>query len=348
MPIPGQGAVPTGALYNELTAVTRRTFIPRCFVQIYFATPTLMHMLGSSLKAGGGLSQLTIPVQGNSMVQGQFTGPSGGFNSPMVTPGMQNAQFPMCYWVVPVPLYFGERVLQSSSETVISTLKARMNDVWNVTVHNMATLMFSNNSSNPLYPNSFADGFDNGTNVATYGGINRNSAGNSFWAGQYYNVSSTWAASGSIPAGPTRARVATMLLRIQDAAGGELPDFAIMSPGDFATLSNDFTGIEQINPMVGQSYALPTTVRSSFPNVNISGVPIYCDHFCPTGTMVFVNKRYTNMYLDEYMSFEFTGFQSLQILNQIGQQGTMVTGYNVVTAKPSANAIVTGIPGAQF
>ncbi len=343
MPISGQGAVPTGALYNELTATTRRTFIPRCFVQIYFATPTLMHMLGSSLNAGGGLSQLTIPVQGNSMVQGQFTGPAGGFNAPVVTPGMQDAQFPMCYWVVPVPLYFGERVLQSSSETVISTLKARMQDVWNVTVQQMAGLMFSNNTSNPLYPNSFVDAFDNGTNVATYGGINRNAAGNSFWGGQYYNLTTPWSAGG------TRALMAQQILRVQDAAGGELPDFIIMSPGDFSKLNDNFVGIEQINQGVGASgYSLATTVRSSFPNINISGVPIYCDHFCPTGSMFMINKRYTNMYLDEYMSFEFTGFQSLQILNQIGQQGTMVTGYNVVSAKPVANSVCIGIGGAAF
>ena len=54
------------------------------------------------------------------------------------------------------------------------------------------------------------------------------------------------------------------------------------------------------------------------------------------------------MYMDEHMTFEFTGFQSLQILNQIGQQGTMVTGYNTVTAKPSANAHFVGIGGALF
>jgi hypothetical protein len=339
----GVGAVPTGGLFNELTAVTRRAFVPKCFVQIYFATPTLMHLLSSSLKAGGGLSQLTIPVQGNSMVQGQYVGPSGGFNSPTVTPGMQVAQFPMVYWVVPVPLYFGERVLQSSSETVISTLKARMNDVYAVTSQQFATNLFTNNTANALAPNSFIDGFDNGTNVASYGGINRNSLGNSFWQGQFYNVGTSYAT------GATRALVSTTILQVQDKAGGELPDFAIMSPGDFAKLNTDFVGIEQINPGVGAGqYGLATTIRSSFPNININGVPIYCDHFCPTGSMFYVNKSYTNMYLDEYMSFEFTGFQSLQILNQIGQQGTMVTGYNVATAKPVANAVLTNIGGASF
>jgi DNA-binding beta-propeller fold protein YncE len=39
-------------------------------------------MTGNAQKASGGLNQVTIPLQGNSMVQGQFTGYGGGFNSP--------------------------------------------------------------------------------------------------------------------------------------------------------------------------------------------------------------------------------------------------------------------------
>src|SRR5271166_6331861 len=178
MPLPGQGAVPTGGLYNELTAVTRRAFVPRLFVQIYFATPTLFYLLGGAQKSAGGLSQITIPTQGQSMVQGQFTGYGGGFNAPVITPGVQNAQFPTVYWVVPVPLPFGETIIQATDRE-ISLLKARMNDVYAVTRQNMATLIYTNNTANPLLPDSFLNAFDNGSNFPTYGGINRNAAGNS-------------------------------------------------------------------------------------------------------------------------------------------------------------------------
>ena len=71
------------------------------------------------------------------MVQGQFTGYSGGFNSPVVTHGIANAQFPLAYWVVPIPLPFGETVLQATDRE-ISVLKARMNDAYSVTVQNLA------------------------------------------------------------------------------------------------------------------------------------------------------------------------------------------------------------------
>jgi hypothetical protein len=348
MPLPGQGAVPTGALYNELTAATRRAFVPRLFVQIYFATPTLFYLLGAANKSAGGLSQITIPIQGQSMVQGQFTGYGGGFNSPVITPGVQNAQFPTCYWVVPVPLPFGESVIQATDRE-ISLLKARMNDVWSVTVQNMGGLVFSNNTANSLLPNSFVDAFDNGTTVAVYGGINRTTPGNTSWKGNSIAAAGITSGTGTVATvGFTRAAMSSALIQITDLAGGEAPTFGVLAPGDFATLNKDFVGTEQIFTRPGSEYTMATAVRSAFPNLNVAGVPIFADHFVPQGTAYFGNAKYTNMYLSEDAAFDFSGFYSLVPLGQIGQQGVVVTGYNIVTAKPSANAVITGIGGNQF
>src|ERR1700676_4192516 len=188
LPLPGIGGAPAaGSLYSELAATTRRCFVPRLFVQIYFGSPTLFYMTGNAQRAAGGLNQVTIPLQGQSMVQGAFTGYGGGFNSPVITPGIQNGQWNLAYWVVPVPLPFGESVLQATDRE-ISLLKARMNDVYAVTRQNMARLLYTNNSSNSLFPHSFLDAFDNGTNFPTYGGISRNAAGNSAFKGQYINM----------------------------------------------------------------------------------------------------------------------------------------------------------------
>lgn len=339
MPIPGTGAVPTGSLYSELSSVTRRAFVPRLFVQMYYSTPTFFYLMGNAQKVAGGLSQITVPVQSQSMVQGQFTGYGGGFNQPNITPGIQDAQFNTCYWVVPVPLPFGETVIQAS-EREISLLKARMNDVYAVSVQNLAPLLFSG-STNSLQPNGFADGFDNGTNYPSYGGINRLSAGNSNWKGQYYNAS-------ALSSGFTRKTMSQYIIQITDVAGGEAPTFMVMNPGDFTTLNNDFIGVEQIFTKPGSEYSMGTPVRSSFPNVNIAGIPIFADHFCPKGTCYAINTKYTSFYLSEDAAFDFSGFYSLVPLGQIGQQGVTILGYNIVTAKPSANAVITGFAGSAF
>ena len=340
MPLPGQGAVPTGSLYLELTSATRRAFIPKLFVQLYFASPSLFFMLGGAQKSAGGLSQITIPIQGQSMVQGQFTGYSGGFNSPIVTPGVQNAQFPTAYWVVPVPLPFGETVIQATDRE-ISLLKARMNDVWSVTTQNVAGLLYSNNTANSLFPNSFFDATDDGTNVAVYGGINRSAPGNASWKGQYYVANTGSGQSGNV--GFTRATMSNSLITITDAAGGEAPTCVIMNPGDFARLNTDFIGAEQTFVNVDREYKMGSPVRASFPNLNVAGVPIFADHFCPVGNAYYLNTKYLNMYMSEDAAFEFSGFYSLVPLGQIGQQGVVVLGYNIAAAKCSASAHVTGI-----
>jgi hypothetical protein len=315
---------------------------------MYFASPTMWYLMGNAQRAAGGLNQVTIPMQGNSMVQGQFTGYGGAFNSPVITPGVQNGQWNLAFWVVPVPLPFGETVLQATDREV-SLLKVRMNDVYAVTRQNMARLIFTNNSSNAQFPNSFYDAYDDGTNVPSYGGINRNAAGNANFKGQYINLgASPWNGTGLFQTTATRKGVAAVLQKITDAAGGEAPTFLVMGPGDFANLNLDIQGTESQYVMPGGTYSIETAARSSFPNINISGIPVYADHFCPSGSIFAVNSKYTNMYLSEDAAFDFSGFYSLVPLGQIGQQGIMVVGYNIISAKSSSGAFMYNCPGALF
>lgn len=345
MPLPGLGVAPAaGSLYTELASATRRAFVPRLFVQIYFGSPCLYYLMGNAQRAAGGLNQVTIPAQGQSMVQGQFVGYGGGFNSPVITPGIQNLQFNLAYWVVPVPLPFGETIIQATDRE-ISILKARMNDVYAVTRQNMARLLFTNNSGNPLLPNSFLDAFDGGTNFPTYGGINRNVAGNSAFKGQYINLASGNYGIGTV--GMTRQSMATVLAYVTDQAGGEAPTFVVMNPGDYASLNLSFMGIEN-QYLTPQQYTMDTAVRSSFPNLNVSGIPIFADHFVPQGSVFGANVKYFSMYLSEDAAFDFSGFYSLVPLGQIGQQGVVVIGYDPICAKSSSGFYGYGLTGNQF
>lgn len=347
MPIANQGAVPGGGLYSELTAVTRRAFVPRLFVQMYYASPSLFYLMGNAQKSAGGLSQITIPMQGQSMVQGQFTGYGGGFNSPVITPGIQNGQWPTAYWVVPIPLPFGETVLQATDRE-ISLLKARMNDAYAVTRQNVARLLYTLNTANPLLPNSMLDAFDNGTNAPTYGGINRLQAGNENFRGQYINMATQFAGYSVNSLGFKRQSMAAVLEYITDNAGGEAPTYVVMNPADHATLNADFIGNEQQFVQPGRAYTADTPIRSSFPNLNVSGIPIFADHFVPKGSAFAVNTKYSALYLSEDAAMDFSGFYSLVPLGQIGQQGIVVLGYNFVSAKSVSGAWVYNIGGSAW
>jgi hypothetical protein len=351
LPLPGIGVAPAaGGIYSELTSVTRRAFVRKLFVQIYFASPSLFYLWGNAQKAAGGINQVTIPLQGQSVVQGSFTNYGGGFNSPVVTPGVQNGQWNLAYWVVPIPLPFGETILQATDREV-SLLKVRMNDAYAVTRQNIARLLYTNNSAQPTYPNSFIDAFDNGTNVPTYGGINRTSVGNSAFQGQYINAGSgsTWNTTYSTATlGWNRKAMSSLLAKITDVAGGEAPTFVVMNPADYATLNNDFQGIEEAFTTPGRAYTADTPIRSSFPNLNVSGIPIFADHFCPVGNLFACNCKYTSLYLSEDAALDFSGFYSLVPLGQMGQQGIVVLGYDLISSKSVSGAWVYGFGGSAF
>src|SRR5262249_26054035 len=94
MPVAGSGIVPaSGNIFNELSSVTRRAFVPKLVVQIYKAAPFLSLSLRNAQKAAGGLSQITVPVQGSSFVSFNWTDYSGSFPQPSVNTGIQNAQW---------------------------------------------------------------------------------------------------------------------------------------------------------------------------------------------------------------------------------------------------------------
>ena len=340
MPLSGIGITPgSGAIYNELNALTRRAFIPRVTTQIYYSTPTMMMMLGNAQKVAGGVNQITAPVQGASMVQGAWTSYSGTFNKPQVIPGVSNAQFSVPFFVVPVPLVLGEALIQST-EAVVKILDVRMNDIYAVTSQQMGSAIFTNNSANSLMPQGLVEAYDNGTNVNTYGGISRTAAGNAFWQGQYYSAGGANILN--------RATLAQYLVQVTDNAGGEKPDMVVMSPSDFATLNSTFVGIEQINVDPNKSYGFDGKIRSSFMNVEISGVPFFLDHWCPKGTMYMLNSKYISMYLSEDAPFAFSGFYSAIPLMQIAQIGVMIVGYNIVCTKPSSGAVITNFTGGAF
>ena len=60
----GSGITPSGALGAQLAALTRRAFIPSVYVQVYQSHPLLSLFMANAKAARGGVSQITIPVQG--------------------------------------------------------------------------------------------------------------------------------------------------------------------------------------------------------------------------------------------------------------------------------------------
>jgi hypothetical protein len=334
MPV-SSGIVPSGAALNQLTALTRRAFIPKMVVQIYNASPTIAAMFADVHTASGGVSSITVPVQGNPMVQTQWTDYSGSFNQPPDLQGAYPAEFNLKAIVTPVPFLGFEGAVQMD-HAVVPILEARMNDATNSATDALSQALF-NNFSNTSQLVGLPGAIDDGTNLTTYGNINRTA--NPWWQGKVY-------AAGSVA--PTRQKVFQYIVGTAKN-GAEMPTFGVMGPGTFASLSNDFIGV--VGSAGGEIYNVSPGVgfdsdagrpRSAFRALDVAGVPIYVDVYCPEGTLYLINTNYLNLYVHEAAAFAFTGFESLLSNYQIGYIGAVVTLCEMVLTKPKTCSRVGG------
>ena len=333
--MPAGGAGSSGA---ELSALTRRAFIPKLVVQIYKSTPTLSLLFRNAQRAKGGASQITVPVQGSSFVSFGYTDYSGTFQQPAEVAAAQNAEFNLKVGVVPIPFMGMESIIQSS-EVVVPRLKARMADAKTVMVQQLSTSLFANNVNNPSAVDSLAQAYDDGTNAATYGNINRSTAGNGFWK------SNLKTSAGGIL---TRVGLVPYFVQLMALAGGEAADAAVMSPSDWTALLVDFMGVEQFNTDPSQRYGKDDNVNAGFRGLMIGDTPVFLDPFCPKGTMYLLNSRYLSLYISEDAAFEFSGFYSTIPNLQIANIGVLLLAFNLVCTKPSSGYQITGLTGGSF
>jgi len=325
------GIVPGGQLGSQLAAITRRACVPACFVQIYQSHPLLSLLLSNAQSARGGISQVTIPAQGASFVQFSWGSFAGDFPMPEDEAAIQNAQFNLKLGMVPIG-FFGMEALIQSSEVIIPKLRAVMSDAAVVIKQNFASAIYSNNYANNLAFDSLFQAYDDGTNVPSYGGIAKGS--NQWWNGQYIPNQASVA---------NRTGMMTLLTRVQSGAGGEAPDFAVMNPADWATLVADFMGYEQYQTRPRSIYGKDDAVNAGFRAVRVLDTPIFPDPFCPQGSMYFINSRYLAMYVSEYAPFVFSGFESTIPQGQIANIGVLISALDLVCAKPSSGAHITGL-----
>ena len=324
----GGGILPaTGsAQFNELTYVTRRAFIPKLVVQLYNSTPLMAALIANSQSASGGVSSVTVPVQGAQFVNAQWSDYSGSFAQPSVQQGAYNAEFDLKLIISPVPFLGMEGAVQQDA-AIIPLIEARMNDATNVMMDAMATALYTNTSNTQQFiglPAAVA-------NSGTYGNIDRGTY--TWWKSSQY-------AAGSV--NPTRQNILQYISGTVKN-GAEMPSFGVCGFGTWTLLAQDFVGQEQYVITPGAGFDGETNgPQAAFRALMVAGVPIYPDPYCPEGTVYFLNTNYLSLYIHEQGSFVFTGFESTLPNWQIGYVGAVLMIAELVNVKPKAMTKVTG------
>lgn len=325
----GTGIIPSGAIGSELTNVTRRAFIPKMIVQLYNSTPLLAALIANSQSATGGVSSVTAPVQGQSFVNAQWSDYSGSFNQPSVQQGAFNAEYNLKLMVVPIPFLGMEGAVQLD-HTVIPLIEARMNDATNTAMDTMATALYNNTTNNQAFI-GLPGAIDDGTNMVTYGNINRNTY--TWWKSKVY-------AAGSV--NPTRSNVLQYISGTVKN-GAEVPHFGVCGFGTWTLLAQDFVAQEsyQITPGSGFDRS-EDGPRAAFQALMVGGVPIYADPYAPEGTLYLINNNYMSLYIHQQASFAFTGFHSTIPNFQLGYVGAVVSIAELVNVKPKSMSRIGG------
>jgi hypothetical protein len=324
MPI-GGGILPaTGSTqYTELTYVTRRAFIPKLVVQLYNSTPLLAALIANSQQASGGVSSVTVPVQGAQFVNAQWSDYSGSFAQPSVQQGAYNAEFNLKLMITPVPFLGMEGAVQQDA-AIIPLIEARMNDATNVMMDAMATSLYTNYTNTQQFI-GLPGAIDDGTNLQTYGNINRSTY--TWWKSKVYNAGNV---------NPTRQNILQYISGTVKN-GAEVPSFGVCGFGTWTLLAQDFVGQEQYVITPGSGFDADNNgPQAAFRALMVAGVPIYPDPYCPEGVVYFVNTNYLNLYIHEQGSFVFTGFESTLPNWQIGYVGAVLMIAELISTKPKS------------
>ena len=324
MPI-GGGILPaTGSTqYTELTYVTRRAFIPKLVVQLYNSTPLLAALIANSQQASGGVSSVTVPVQGAQFVNAQWSDYSGSFAQPSVQQGAYNAEFNLKLMITPVPFLGMEGAVQQDA-AIIPLIEARMNDATTVMMDAMATSLYQNYTNTQQFI-GLPGAIDDGTNLQTYGNINRSTY--TWWKSKVYNAGNV---------NPTRQNILQYISGTVKN-GAEVPSFGVCGFGTWTLLAQDFVGQEQYSITPGSGFDGDNNgPQAAFRALMVAGVPIYADPYCPEGIVYFVNTNYLNLYIHEQGSFVFTGFESTLPNWQIGYVGAVLMIAELISTKPKS------------
>jgi hypothetical protein len=331
MPILGSGLIPSGPIGLELEATVRRVFAQMVVILIYKQNPLLALLLRNAIRASGGVSPYTQPVQTGAYVTSSWIGPAGQFNLPTDVAATVNAEFNMCALATPVSSLGLEQLVTQDAIAVCSRLMLKLNDLKNASLAALATALFGTNGGNVLQMFGLLDAFGA---TGVYGGLDR--ATYPTWAGNVVT------AAGAIL---TRATFIPKLLSAVKHAGGEALDFVVMSIEDWTTLLTDFMSVERYNNDPSSRWGKDDPVNSGFRGLLLGDTPIFFDLNCPKGTAIGFNSRYITLVIHEDANFAWTGWYSTIPQGQIASVGLSLTALNLVASKPSTGMILQGITG---
>jgi hypothetical protein len=172
-----------------------------------------------------------------------------------------------------------------------------------------------------------AAAIDDGTNVATYAGIDRTT--NTWWKSQYANIGGniTW----------------DLLTQyyVQASRGGmkNSPDFMVAGLTAWTSINKVVSAKYQTHSLASETGKM--FGRLGFPVIEFMGVPIVYDEYCPTGDLYMLNTETIQWYNKKFAQ----PTEMVKPPNMDAKIGQLLTYGELVCTEPRANVHLKGITG---
>lgn len=342
VPITGTGYYPTdaqGAL-NYFKVVQRR-FSPFIIDATFRKQPMFLYFVFRDLaeRYEGGFNPVNQPVYFNNwgavVNKLQWT---GGFTpSPINTP-TEVAQWNIAGLLVSIDTLLPEYSLMQgagSPYAVIDTIKTRFTDFYFSLIDYIDTALMGK-ATDATDMNGLQDAIDDGTNVATYGGLSRSDYPN--WAAVVYNNTDT-----------TTPAWQLFIQYVHKYANniGRIPfNLALCSWGVFNKIATSMTSLERIITATPDEVDLTRGIGVQV--LNINGITVVASPKITDNTIYFCNFRDFKFMYNPDMLFSMLGPESLLPVNVAGWRAAITFAGQFYCINPKNNMKVTNFQATSL
>lgn len=168
---------------------------------------------------------------------------------------------------------------------------------------------------------------DDGTNVASYGGITRSTY--PFWKSQYDGA----AAALTIP------KMRNIFTKCSRGGMENKPDFIVTDLNQwnkYAELVDGKTTIQQPLGKIGQEFA-----NLGFTQISFMGVPVVYDEYCPANTMYFLNSKSLQLWTKPGRDFKPS--EMVKPPNMDARVGQIFWAGELICTEPRANGKIENL-----
>jgi hypothetical protein len=280
--------------YDQLTATTRKHYIPKLVDNIYNSNVLLFRLRNKGPKLDGG-TKILQPIIFAENGNGGAYAPTDAL-APAATDEITAAEYDWRYYWTGIKIDNAQVLKSQGMNSVVNLLESKVRIAEKTMAKNLCTGLFSAGGSNAI--DGLQAAIDDGTNTATYGGIDRTETTGytgSVWGAQYD-------ANGAVDRALTLKLMQSMFGSCSDV--NDEPSVIITTQAIFDKYWSLLTP--------NQRYSSEETANAGFRNLLFNGVPVVVDKTCTAENMFFINEEYIDFISHQSRNFEVTPFKELE------------------------------------